>query len=150
MSRLRMVRHYNVSRTSTCLPMNGWGERIFWLGSTTTPTPRGRSPCSPASARMLSCTTMSGRATITIPRNTNGGGYVCYSRPNVVGAFAVRSQRVTQMFEGASDLDIKPAMAGQAVQVGRVFCRQSAGLSATLRFDDRDWSAATTITLEIL
>src|SRR5208337_2084165 len=91
-----------------------------------------------------------GRATITIPRNTNGGGYVCYSRPNVVGAFAVRSQRVTQMFEGASDLDIKPAMAGQAVQVGRVFCRQSAGLSATLRFDDRDWSAATTITLEIL
>jgi alpha-amylase len=91
-----------------------------------------------------------GQATITIPRNTNGTGYVCYSRPNLNGGFSIRSQRITQLFEGASDLDIKPAMAGETIQIGRVFCRQGTKLRGVLNFNDQDWTAETNMTLEIL
>ena len=50
-----------------------------------------------------------GRATIIIPKNANGFGYVCYSRTDIGGGFEVTSLSVTQEYEGAQDLDIKPA-----------------------------------------
>jgi alpha-amylase len=54
-----------------------------------------------------------GNATLGIPPNNNGQGYVCYShvgqdKPNPVRRFATM-----QLFEGSDDLDIRPAVPGQ-------------------------------------
>jgi alpha-amylase len=95
-------------------------------------------------------TDANGRATITIPRNRGGAGYVCYSRPGLGGPFPIHTHSVTQMFEGAQDLDIKPAAPGQTVQIGRVFCDKGTPIRGVLDFDNRDFTAQTQLTLEIL
>jgi alpha-amylase len=92
----------------------------------------------------------SGQVTITIPRNTNGLGYVCYAPPGVGGAFQIRSHTVTQTFQGAQDLDIKPASTAQSVDIGRVFCEEGKPVLGVLRFDATDWTPATALTLELL
>lgn len=91
-----------------------------------------------------------GRATITIPRNKNGGGYVCYSRPGIGPAAPSPKHPVTQMFEGAQDLDIKPATPGETVQIARVFCEAGTPIRGVLNFDERDFSPSTRLTLELL
>jgi alpha-amylase len=91
-----------------------------------------------------------GQATITIPPNKNGAGYVCYSRQGVGRTAPRRKHGVTQMFEGAQDLDIKPATPGQMVQIGRVFCEAGTPIRGTLTFDDRGFSPAARLTLELL
>jgi alpha-amylase len=90
-----------------------------------------------------------GRATITIPPNTNGAGYVCYSRAGVVPPTAGEKHAAIQMFEGAQDLDIKPATPGTAVQIARVFCETGTPIRGVLAFDDEDFSASTRLTLEL-
>jgi alpha-amylase len=90
-----------------------------------------------------------GRATITIPPNVDGLGYVCYSRTGVGRPAASQKHAATQMFEGAQDLDIKPATPGTAVQIGRVFCETGTLIPGVLTFDDRDFTASTRLTLEL-
>ncbi len=63
-----------------------------------------------------------GNATIGIPPNDNGNGYVCYSRAGQDSGFAVPRLATTQVFEGAPDLDIGPAIGGETVMVGRIWC----------------------------
>jgi alpha-amylase len=63
-----------------------------------------------------------GNVTIGIPPNNNGTGYVCYSRPNLSRPNSVQRLACTQVFEGAADLDIGPAVAGQTLRVGRIWC----------------------------
>ena len=63
-----------------------------------------------------------GRATIGIPPNVNGLGYVCYSRAGLDAPSRVERRATTQVFEGAADLDIGPAVGGETVRVGRVWC----------------------------
>ena len=92
----------------------------------------------------------SGQVTITIPRNTNGAGYACYSRPGLGGAFQPQAHAVTQVFEGAQDLDIKPASDGQVVLIGRIFCEKGKQIQGVLNFDPTGWAPATTLTLELL
>ena len=77
-------------------------------------------------------TNSQGAVTITVPRNTNGLGYVCYSRTGIDGAFAVQTRATTQDFEGAADLDLPPARAGKVIQIGRVWCDKATAISATL------------------
>ncbi len=91
----------------------------------------------------------SGRVTITIPRNVNGGGYVCYSRTGLDTAIQVRTLKVTQAFEGAQDLDIKPATAGVRVQIARIYCEQGQPVRGVLRFDDQGWTPATELALDV-
>ena len=55
--------------------------------------------------------------TITIPRNDNGNGYVCYARPAQVGPFPASPVATIQDYEGASDLDIKSAVDSERVLV---------------------------------
>jgi len=95
-------------------------------------------------------TDASGQATITIPRNVNGGGYVCYSRRNLGPAAPAQRHGVTQMFEGAQDLDIKPATPGEAVPVGRVFCEEGTPIRGRLTFDEKDFEPTTRLTLDLL
>jgi alpha-amylase len=90
-----------------------------------------------------------GRATITIPPNTNGLGYVCYSRAGVGPRSPAQKHTTTQMFEGAQDLDIKPATQATAVQIGRVFCGTGTPIRGVLTFNDKDFSASTRLTLEL-
>jgi alpha-amylase len=92
----------------------------------------------------------SGQVTITIPRNTNGLGYVCYSRLGIGSAFQIQTHTVTQAFEGAQDLDIKPAATGHPVEIGRIWCEANQLIRGVLTFDAKDWTDATTLTLELL
>jgi len=86
---------------------------------------------------------------ITVPRNSNGAGYVCYSRPAQIGSFSPIRRLTTQEYEGASDLDIRPATEGQLVTVCRIFCDSDSQLQARLAFDATAWTAQTAIQLEI-
>jgi alpha-amylase len=90
-----------------------------------------------------------GQVTITIPKNTNGLGYVCYSGAGIGGPFEVVGHDVTQDYEGAQDLDIKPADNTAFVQVCRVFVAAGLPIKGALRFDTTKWTNATTITLEL-
>ena len=87
--------------------------------------------------------------TITIPRNDGGRGYVCYSRAGIGGDFAIQGHSVTQDYEGAPDLDIKPADSTQFVQVCRVWAAQGKPIRASLRYDASSWTDATSLVLEL-
>jgi alpha-amylase len=63
-----------------------------------------------------------GRATIGIPPNVNGLGYVCYSRIGINQGFTVNRRSTRQVFAGAEDLDTSPAQQGEDIFVGRVWC----------------------------
>jgi alpha-amylase len=64
----------------------------------------------------------SGNVTIGIPQNTNGTGYVCYSRAGLGKPNPVTRLATTQVFEGAADLDICPAIAGETLTIGCIWC----------------------------
>ena len=91
-----------------------------------------------------------GNVTITVPRNDNGLGYACYSRAGQGGGFDITTLPVTQEFEGAEDLDILPALGGKVVQPCRVWCAANSAIRATLVPDTTGWSAATSITVQLL
>lgn len=86
---------------------------------------------------------------IVIPKNDNGRGYVCYARPAQLKAFAPTPRATTQVYEGASDLDIKPAIENQRVPVCRIFAAANVPLAARLLFDATAWTDRTAIQLEI-
>jgi galactose oxidase len=73
-----------------------------------------------------------GTARITVPRNAQGAGYVCYSRTGIGDGFAVTTRAVTQEFEGAADLDLRSAENGKMVQAGRVWCERDTPIRAIL------------------
>lgn len=90
-----------------------------------------------------------GNVTVTIPRNANGLGYVCYSVSGVGDRFVPGSWPVTQVFEGATDLDIKPAVSNTIVQVCRLWISQGSQIVMSLSFDSTKWTAETGILLSI-
>ena len=63
--------------------------------------------------------------------------------------FERRPITTTQDYEGAADLDIKPASDGQAVQACRVFADANTTLSLRLRADDTDWTPQTSMKLTV-
>jgi hypothetical protein len=91
-----------------------------------------------------------GNVTLTVPVNRNGLGYVCYSPAGQGGGFEIVPRAVQQDFEGAKDLDLLPAAAGQAVQPGRVWCAAHAALRAQLQVAAAGWSEATSLRLELI
>ncbi len=91
-----------------------------------------------------------GRVTLTIPRNQNGLGYIAFSRGGVDGPFEVVSRSVTQVFEGAGDLDIRPAVNGQTIQVCRVWCESTTPITAKLEFDGANLSPTSSLMLQLL
>ncbi len=93
-------------------------------------------------------TTGNGTAIITVPRNQNGRGYVCYSRQGLGGAFTATPHPVTQDFEGAVDLDLPPADPSRPIQVGRIWCRAGSPIRAALAIADPPDQAQ--VTMEIL
>ncbi len=90
-----------------------------------------------------------GHVSIDVPRNAGGLGYVCYSVAGINGGFATVPSAVTQTFEGATDLDIKPADNTATVQVSRICVAQGTQVAASLTFDDTGWTARTQIVLSL-
>lgn len=91
----------------------------------------------------------SGQATITIPADVNGGGYVCYSWQGYSGGFSTSGSSVTQEYAGAQDLDIKPADNTAQVQVCRVWAIKGKPVSGSLYYDTTGWTGSTNIVLEL-
>jgi galactose oxidase len=92
-----------------------------------------------------------GSVTITIPKNLNGAGYVCYSRQGIGGApFDVVLRPVTQDFEGAEDLDIPVASNGKPLNVARIWSRANSPLRLVVNPDVTGWTPNTSITLDVL
>ena len=88
-------------------------------------------------------------ATITIPKNAGGLGYVCYGVPATIQKFARQPIVTTQEYEGATDMDTKPAIADQAIQACRVFPDANTNLDIRLRADDTNWTPQTSIKLSV-
>jgi alpha-amylase len=95
-------------------------------------------------------TDAAGRVTLTIPRNAGGQGYVCYSIGGIGDQFSTGTFPVTQVFEGAPDLDIRPADNGVTVNVCRLWAATGTQIVASLMFDDSEWTSGTCIILTIL
>jgi alpha-amylase len=91
-----------------------------------------------------------GMATFTLPRNVNGLGYLCFSRPGYGRAFSINRRPTSVTFFGASDLDIGPAVNGGPIEAGRVWCESGTVIEADLIPDTRSWDASTAIALDIL
>jgi alpha-amylase len=91
----------------------------------------------------------SSMVTITIPANTNGRGYVCYALPARPGPFAPKAIPTTQDYEGATDLDIKPAVENQRNQVCRIFAEANTPVDVQFFFDTSHWLGATSIQVEL-
>jgi alpha-amylase len=73
-----------------------------------------------------------GRVTITVPRNRDGLGYVCYSRDGLGSGFELNSRDATQEFEGAPDLDVGPAGTVAPTVAGRVWAEKGRAISVKL------------------
>jgi alpha-amylase len=86
---------------------------------------------------------------ITIPKNDNGKGYVCYGLPRPVTPFPAVPIPTTQDYEGAADLDIKPAVENQRSQVCRIFAAANTAIDVRFFFDTTHWSGATSIQLDL-
>jgi alpha-amylase len=87
--------------------------------------------------------------TITIPKNGNGLGYVCYAPPAALAPFVPAAKVTTQDYEGAADLDIKPAGENQRIEVCRIFVAANAFIATEFFFDTAHWTAATSIRLDL-
>jgi alpha-amylase len=94
-------------------------------------------------------TDANGHVSIVIPRNANGSGYVCYSIVGIADGFRTPPASVTQVFEGAADLDIKPALTTSTVQVCRIWVAAGTPVTVSLSFDDRDWTSTTNLVLTL-
>jgi alpha-amylase len=90
-----------------------------------------------------------GRATFTIPRNTHGQSYLCFSRIGYGQVFEPNPRPTTQTFFGAQDLDIGPVIDGAPAQVGRIWCQQGTLIQLALTTETDGWGTGTAVTLEI-
>ena len=90
-----------------------------------------------------------GSVAITVPKNANGTGYVCYGLPARIEKFAPKPIATTQEYEGASDLDIPPAISGESVQVCRVFAEAHTRMELRLTADTAGWKPQTTVQVTV-
>jgi alpha-amylase len=95
-------------------------------------------------------TTGRSEVTFTVPKNAGGAGYVCYGIPTAIGApFARTPVSTTQVYEGAEDLDIQPAVEGETIKVCRVFPEAHSVVRLKVEFDTAEWSEATTVRVSV-
>jgi alpha-amylase len=89
------------------------------------------------------------RVTLTIPPNIDGKGYICYS-PRKPSTPRTRAQRQTvQVSVGAPDLDLKPAIENQIIEVARPFAAASSTIVLHLTIDTNGWTAASSVRVEV-
>ena len=66
-----------------------------------------------------------------------------------MGPFPATSIPAIQDYEGASDLDIKPAVGTERVPVSRVFAEAKTVVETQFSFDASHWTATTSIQLDL-
>jgi alpha-amylase len=91
----------------------------------------------------------SGMATIGIPPNRDGTGYVAYSRTDYGRVFVVTPHRTTQTFEGADDLDIAPVVNGQNRTIARIWAAANSALDIEFGPDTTHWTEHSQVTLTV-
>jgi alpha-amylase len=89
------------------------------------------------------------QVTLRVPANNGGQGYVCYAPQKDVKVAPRSPLTTTQVFEGAPDLDIKPASEAAPVQVCRIYAAKGTSIEAHLSPDVAHWTPATTIEVDI-
>jgi alpha-amylase len=94
-------------------------------------------------------TNATSQVTLTVPANVGGRGYVCYAPSKNVIRAARSPLATTQIYEGAQDLDIKPASEAAPVQVCRVYAAAGTSIEVHLSPDAAHWTEATTIEVDI-
>jgi alpha-amylase len=78
-------------------------------------------------------TDWAGRATISVPPNHGGAGYVAFSRDGHGEGFDLQSHEVTQQVEGAVDLDVPPAGVEAPTTAGRIWVEKGKRISVKLQ-----------------
>lgn len=87
-----------------------------------------------------------GNATIMIPKNAGGTGYVCYARGGISGPAHDPAPPVetTQEYAGATDLDIRPAEMGVANRVATIWAQAGKPVRLELWYHtDASWTDST-------
>jgi alpha-amylase len=95
-------------------------------------------------------TDAAGNAVIGIPPNENGHGYVAYSRVGYTRPFAAVPLHVSQVVQGAADLDIGPAANGMRKQVNRVWCAARTMLSVNCVPHVAGWQPTTEVVVDVV
>jgi alpha-amylase len=95
-------------------------------------------------------TDSSGNVTFTIPKCTNGLGYVCYSQPEPIMEFNASPVLTTQDYDGADDLDIAGATDARQVLVRRVYAEANTTIEGKLLFNASKWANNTGLQLQVL
>ena len=93
-------------------------------------------------------TDANGLATIGIPPNDNGSGYVAYSRYGQGRPFSAVRSAVTQELHGAADLDIAP-IADTAIVAGRIWCEKATAVLVALSATGKNLAAPASVLLEL-
>ena len=91
-----------------------------------------------------------GNATLTIPKCTNGLGYVCYSEPQPITPFRIAPIVATQDHDGAQDLDIAGATNAAELQVCRVYAEANTAIEGKLLFDASNWAQNTILRVRVV
>lgn len=89
-----------------------------------------------------------GRATLAIPPGANGLGYCCWSRAGLNLKTPTTSRSTTQIFYGAADLDIAPALNGQR-RVARIWVAKDSTIAVTLTPEQTGWLPSTSVQWQI-
>ena len=92
-----------------------------------------------------------GRATFTVPSNAfaSGQSYLCFSREGIGAAPALVPRSTTQVFFGPGDLDMAPALNGDAI-VGRIWAAEGTRVLAEFRSLLDPWPQRAVIAVEVL
>lgn len=93
-------------------------------------------------------TNASGQVTFDMPVATNGNGYSCYAPVGLGGSLTAPQNSTTQEYDGAQDLDIKPADS-TLNQVCRIYTASGKSVTGALTFDTSGWTGSTYIHLEM-
>ena len=96
-------------------------------------------------------TDATGAVTVTIPVNHDGSGYVAYApnEPPVDHPVKAYGQETVQVYEGAQDLDIKPADDREFVPICRVEVAARKEIEASLTCDTTGWTQDTSVMLQM-
>jgi alpha-amylase len=96
-------------------------------------------------------TDASGNVTIAVPVDLEGRGYATYAPAGVAIIPHEAAANVTeQVYEGASDLDIKPADNTEFVRVCHVDVGAGKQIEGALTFDAHGWTKDTSIVLQLI
>ncbi|HZS23303.1 MAG TPA: hypothetical protein VFA63_20220 [Pseudonocardiaceae bacterium] len=91
----------------------------------------------------------SGMATVGIPPNRDGTGYIAYSRADRGRAFTATPLRTTQVFEGADDLDIAPIVNEETRTIARIWTAADTAMNIRLSLNTARWTGRSEVMLRV-